>query len=111
MIWREPKITMMIAIFAVAMLGVTTLKIRKFSFTRTFLQIYALLFLAQRYLYLSQQKYLKMLPLIFLILVEMMRNYMVPPQWRPPGFGAGGGQQIQVRTEDKKNGDLGVVAH
>jgi hypothetical protein len=28
-----------------------------------------------------------------------------------PGFFRGGGQQIQLRTEDKKNGDLGVVAH
>jgi hypothetical protein len=30
-----------------------------------------------RYLYLSQQKYLKMLPLIVLIQVEMMRNFNV----------------------------------
>jgi hypothetical protein len=51
------KITVMIAVFAVAMLRVTTLKIRKLSRTRTFLQLYALLFMAQRYLYLSQQRY------------------------------------------------------
>jgi hypothetical protein len=35
------KITLMIAIFAVVMLRVTTLKIRKLSCTRTFLQRYA----------------------------------------------------------------------
>jgi hypothetical protein len=57
MIWREPKIAVMIAIFTVAMLRVTTLKIRKLSCTRTFLQLYALLFMAQKYLYLSEQKY------------------------------------------------------
>jgi hypothetical protein len=51
------KITVMIAIFAVAMLRVTTPKIRKLSCTRTFLQLYALLIIAQRYLYLSLQKY------------------------------------------------------
>jgi hypothetical protein len=39
MIWREPKITVIIAIFAVAILRVTTLKIRKLSCTRTFLQL------------------------------------------------------------------------
>jgi hypothetical protein len=32
-------------------------KISKLSCTRTFLQLYTLLFMAQRYLYLSQQKY------------------------------------------------------
>jgi hypothetical protein len=42
---------------ALAMLSVTTLKIRKLSCTQNFLQLYALLFMAQRYLYLSQQKY------------------------------------------------------
>jgi hypothetical protein len=58
MIWREPKkITVLTAIFAVAMLRVTTLKIRKLSCTRTFLQFYTLLFMVQRYLYLSQQKH------------------------------------------------------
>jgi hypothetical protein len=53
---RSQNITVMIAIFAAAMLRVTTLKIRKVSSTRTFLQLYALLFMALRYLYLSQQK-------------------------------------------------------
>ena len=34
-------------------------------------------------------------------------------QWRTKEFclgGVGGGQQIQLRTEDRENGDLGVVA-
>jgi hypothetical protein len=57
LIWRSQKIIMMIALFAVAILRVTNLKIRKLSCIRTFLQLYALLFMAQRYLYLSQQKY------------------------------------------------------
>jgi hypothetical protein len=47
MIRRElKKIAVMIAIFAVAMLRVTTLKIRKLSCTRNFLQLYTLLFVA-----------------------------------------------------------------
>jgi hypothetical protein len=50
------KITVMIAIFAVAMLRGTTLKMKKLSCSRTFLQLYTLLFMGQRYLYLSQQK-------------------------------------------------------
>jgi hypothetical protein len=33
MIWREPKVTVMIAIFAVVMVRVTTVKIRKLSCT------------------------------------------------------------------------------
>jgi hypothetical protein len=41
----------MTAIFAVPMLRFKTLKIRNF------LELYALLFMAQRYLYLSQNKY------------------------------------------------------
>jgi hypothetical protein len=45
--------------FAVAMLRVTALKIRKLSCTQNFLQLYALLFMSQIYLYLSQQKYYK----------------------------------------------------
>jgi hypothetical protein len=57
MIWREPKNHSEIAVFATAMLRVTTLKIRQLCCTRTILQLYALLFMAQRYLYLSQQKY------------------------------------------------------
>jgi hypothetical protein len=57
MVWREPKNHSDDCYCAVAMLRVTTLKIRKLSCTRTFLQLYALLFMAQRYLYLSQQKY------------------------------------------------------
>jgi hypothetical protein len=59
MIWREPKITVTINIFSVAILRVTTLKIRKLSCTRTFLQLYALLFMDQSYLYFGQQKYKK----------------------------------------------------
>ena len=32
-------------------------------------------------------------------------------QWRTQEFCSGGGvQQIQLRTEDRENGDLGVVA-
>jgi hypothetical protein len=31
-------------------------------------------------------------------------------QWRTQEFFRGGGQQIQLRTEDRENGDLGVVA-
>jgi hypothetical protein len=80
----------MFVILAVAMLRVITLKIRKLSCTRTFLQLYALLFKVQRYLYLSQQKYLKMFPLIVLIQVEMMRNFNVIQQWRTQGFFEGG---------------------
>jgi hypothetical protein len=49
----------MIAVFAVAMLRVTTLKIRKLFSTRTFLQLYTLLFMAQKYLYLCQQEILE----------------------------------------------------
>jgi hypothetical protein len=78
MIWREPKkITVMTAVFAVAMLRVTTPNIRKLSCTRTFLQLHALLFMAQRYMYTSLQKYKKMLPLTVLIQVEMVRNFSV----------------------------------
>jgi len=31
-------------------------------------------------------------------------------QWRTPEFCSGGFQQIQLRTEDIQNGDLGAVA-
>jgi len=31
-------------------------------------------------------------------------------QWRTQEFYSGGVQQIQFRTEDRKNGDLGAVA-
>ena len=31
-------------------------------------------------------------------------------QWRTQEFCSGGVQQIQLRTEDRENGDLGVVA-
>ena len=31
-------------------------------------------------------------------------------QWRTQEFFSGGVQQIQLRTEDRENGDLGVVA-
>ena len=31
-------------------------------------------------------------------------------QWRTQEFCSGGDQQIQLRTEDRENGDLGVVA-
>jgi len=31
-------------------------------------------------------------------------------QWRTQNFFFGGVQQIQLRTEDKEDGDLGVVA-
>jgi hypothetical protein len=49
----DKKITVVFYIFAVAMLRVTTAEMRKLSYTRTFLQVYALLFTAQSYLYLS----------------------------------------------------------
>jgi hypothetical protein len=64
----------MIAIFAVVVLRVTNVKIR-LTCTRTFLQLYALLFMAHQYLYLSQQKYQNMLPLIVLLELEIMRNF------------------------------------
>jgi hypothetical protein len=54
MAWREQKIVSMISIFAVAMLRVTTLKIRNLSCTLIFLRLYALLLMAQRYLYVPQ---------------------------------------------------------
>ena len=31
-------------------------------------------------------------------------------QWRTQEFFSGGGQQIQLRSEDRENGDLGAVA-
>jgi hypothetical protein len=67
----------MIAIFAVAMLMVTTLKIRILSCTWIFIQLYAPLYIAQSYLYFSQQIYQKMLPVIVKVKVEMMRNFSV----------------------------------
>ena len=33
-----------------------------------------------------------------------------PKQWRTQEFFRGGVQQIQLRTEDRENGDLGAVA-
>jgi hypothetical protein len=57
MIRREPENHSDDCCFSVAMLRVTTLKIKMLSCTRTVLQFCALLIMAQRYLYLSQQKY------------------------------------------------------
>jgi len=35
---------------------------------------------------------------------------VTPKLWRTQEFCSGGVQQIQLRTEDRENGDLGVVA-
>jgi hypothetical protein len=35
---------------------------------------------------------------------------LVKKQWRTQEFCSGGIQQIQLRTEDRENGDLGAVA-
>ena len=34
----------------------------------------------------------------------------IPMQWRTQEFCSGGVQQIQLRTKDRENGDLGAVA-
>jgi hypothetical protein len=46
--------------------------------------------------------------------MHMLRPVMATvAQWRTQEFCSGGGgvQQIQLRTEDGENGDLGAVAH
>ena len=35
---------------------------------------------------------------------------LTPSHWRTQEFCSGGVQQIQLRTEDRENGDLGAVA-
>ena len=37
------------------------------------------------------------------------RRYLTDCQWRTQEFCSGGVQQIQLRTEDRQNGDLGAV--
>jgi hypothetical protein len=45
------------------------------------------------------------------LFLECPFQYYPPTQWRTPEFFRGGGfQQIQLRTEDRENGDLGAVA-
>jgi len=43
---------------------------------------------------------------------EKVTIFFFPSQWRTQKFCSGGGgiQQIQLRTEDRENGDLGAVA-
>jgi hypothetical protein len=38
------------------------------------------------------------------------RQWYMSYQWRTQEFFSGGVQQIQLRTEDRENGDLGAVA-
>jgi len=40
----------------------------------------------------------------------MLRFVCDPSQWRTQEFFSGGVQQIQLRTEDREDGDLGAVA-
>ena len=46
--------------------------------------------------------------------VQVRRLYSVQTlaleHWRTQEFCSGGGQQIQLRTEDRENGDLGTVS-
>jgi hypothetical protein len=42
--------------------------------------------------------------------VLVKRNMLVLPSGVPRNFFRGGVQQIQLRTEDRENGDLGAVA-
>jgi len=44
---------------------------------------------------------------IYLVCALGKKQYQ---QWRTQEFCSGGGQQIQLRTEDRENGDLGAVA-
>ena len=40
-----------------------------------------------------------------------MYYVLVLSQWHTQEFCFGGVQQIQLRTEDRENGDMGAVAH
>ena len=44
----------------------------------------------------------------FLLVIDIIDNW--GRQWRTQEFCSGGVQQIQLRTEDRENGDLGAVA-
>jgi hypothetical protein len=50
----------------------------------------------------------------FTVAVRFQKNFCTPgPKpvaYQGIFFGGGGGQQIQFRTEDRKNGDLGALA-
>ena len=41
---------------------------------------------------------------------QTYRYFFNPVHWRTQEFCSGGVQQIQLRTEDRENGDLGSVA-
>jgi hypothetical protein len=49
---------------------------------------------------------------MYLVTLTMDLHNYYDSQWRTQEifFGRGGGQQIQLRTEDRENGDLGTVA-
>ena len=53
-----------------------------------------------------------MLFLLFVLITGLAKKQLVSHQWRTQEFCSGGGgiQQIQLRTEDRENGDLGSVA-
>jgi hypothetical protein len=61
-IWREPKNHSDNCYFCCCDVKGYDINIRKLSCTRIFFQLYGLLFMAQRYVCLSQQKYLKDAP-------------------------------------------------
>ena len=42
--------------------------------------------------------------------VQLKKIQFTSNQWRTKEFCSGGLQQIQLRTEDRENGDLGAVA-
>ena len=41
--------------------------------------------------------------------MEQAGSALIAQQWRTQEFCSGGVQQIQLRAEDKENGDLGTV--
>jgi len=41
--------------------------------------------------------------------ILIFKHLLFHNQWRTQEFCSGGVQQIQLRTEDRENGDLGVV--
>jgi hypothetical protein len=60
-----------------------------------------------------QNKFGKLLHLVGFIIIKTVEIFALPKAVAYPGilFGRGGGvQQIQLRTEDRENGDLGAVA-
>jgi len=46
----------------------------------------------------------------FNLVLSQMIKWFAPNQWRTQDFFWGGVQQIQLRTEEREDGDLGAVA-